>query len=168
MGKVVKSQGSGDVNLPALYVPSKKEFKDAIILSLETKTGGVLRKIPKAFLNKDSWVKIEDEDMFAKLFPTHEHYVLRDFDLYGVFVSKESPRFKNLAELIEKSKALVAQNEAELIMYITKERKKDILQNAEDFINSLNFYQLEAFISEMVKAKAKSPVVNKNVKKDSN
>lgn len=165
MGKVVKIQGSGDIGLPPLYVPSKKELKDAVILNLETKQGGVLRKIPKAFLNKANWIKIEDEDIFVKLFPTHEHYVLRDFELYGVFVSKESPRFKNVSELVEQSKALIAKHEAELIMYITKEKKKEILQNAEDFINSLNFYQLEAFVSEMVKAKS---VANKNVKKDSN
>ncbi len=165
MGKVVKMQGSGDIGLPPLYVPSKKEFKDAVILNLETKQGGTLRKIPKGFLNKQVWIKIEDEDMFVKLFPTHEHYVLRDFELYGVFVSKESPRFKNVSELVEQSKALVTKYENELIMYITKEKKKEILQNAEDFINSLNFYQLEAFVSEMVKAKS---IGNKNVKKDNN
>lgn len=164
MGKVIHTQ-SGDIGLKPLYVPSKRELKDAVILDLETKTPGKLKKVPKMFLTDKTWVKIDDEDMFRKLFPTHEHYVLRDFEMYAVYVSKESERFKNVEELKVKAKELLDKRGEEALVFIAKSRK-DIQQNAEDYLLSMNFYQLESFMSEM--DKVKSPAKKNVTTKDSN
>lgn len=153
-----------EIPLPEINPPKGNKLRDAVRVYLVDKYGKT-KPLPKKYENDPNFIRITDENLYKELFGKHEHCILNEFENYACYVHKESNKFVKSSELKEKYNEVLAQNKEKLFLYLAMNRR-DIKENAADFLDSLNFYQLQDLVKEMeMKNKAKKEEEKKEEEK---